>query len=199
MSDIYTHSFWDGMSVGMWDEIAQTVISVVVKGIDGGIDALPQKAQPFLNLDAIYDNVTEFAKTYRFEWIQGLTETTRKQTIKHITNWIQSGSPLSSLETALTPIFGDARARRIAVTEITRLFAAGNRLAWEGTDFVNQVRWNTARDELVCEICGPLDGTHIGIGDMDAMPPAHINCRCWISPVVDEKAFQDKLDEILGL
>ena len=112
---------------------------------------------------------------------------------------IRSGSPLSALEAALAPLFGDARARRIAVTEVTRLFARGNQMAWEETGFVNMVKWNTAEDELVCPVCRPLDGTMIGIGDIDAMPPAHVNCRCYITPIVDNKAFEKVLDDILGL
>ncbi|GEM_PF-4246425 len=42
--------------------------------------------------------------------------------------------------------------------------------------------WNTAGDERVCSICGPLDGVKVGIdeffpGGLPA-PAAHPNCRC---------------------
>lgn len=199
MADINTRAFWDELDGEMWDEISLLVIEVVLTGITNGTILLPKKAQPFINFDNLYTAVLEYAKNYRFEWIRGITEVTRQKTIKAITDWIRSGSPLSVLEKALEPLFGEARARRIAVTEVTRLFSHGNQMAWEATGFVNKVRWNTAEDELVCPICKPLDGTFIGIADIDALPPAHVNCRCYITPVVDEKAFSDKLDEILGL
>lgn len=197
--DINTNSFWDNIDSEMWDEIAQLVILSVMTGIDNGILLLPNKARPFVDLESIYDRVIEFARTYRFSWIRGITDATRQRVISSITQWIRSGSPLSALESALTPLFGEARARRIAVTEITRLFARGNQMAWEDTGFINKVKWNTSQDDKVCPICAPLDGTMIGIADIDALPPAHPNCRCWISPVLDEQAFEDKLDEILGL
>lgn len=199
MPDIDTQAFWDELESEMWDEISLLVISIVLAGISGGTISLPKKAQPFIDFDELYAKVLEFARNYRFEWIRGITEVTRRKTIKALTDWVRSGSPLSSLEQALAPLFGDARARRIAVTEVTRIFARGNQMAWEATGFVNKVKWNTAEDEKVCPICRPLDGTFIGIGDIDALPPAHVNCRCWIHPVLDDKAFEDRLDEILGL
>lgn len=52
-------------------------------------------------------------------------------------------------------------------------------------------KWYTNEDDRVCDICGPLgDGDWIPIdegfgveeGEAGLMePPAHPNCRCWIS------------------
>lgn len=199
MADINTQQFWNDLEDDMWDSVSLLVIEIILAGIEGGVASLPATSQPFINFDNLYARVLEFARSYRFEWIQGITETTRAKTIKAITDWIRSGSPLSALEKALEPLFGEARARRIAITEVTRLFARGNQIAWEETGFITQVRWNTARDELVCPVCRPLDGTLIGIGDIDAFPPAHVNCRCYVTPIVDEKSFEKKIDDILGL
>lgn len=86
------------------------------------------------------------------------------------------------------------RASRIAVTEVTRAYAEANRQSgielqreFPGVPVVKV--WNTNNDDLVCEICAPLNGQEVGIDDgfgvesgeagLDA-PPAHINCRCWI-------------------
>lgn len=199
MANINFNEFWDEMDGEMWDEIAVLVVSIILAGIDGGIALLPTRAKPFINLDGLYSRVLEFTRSYRFDWIRGITDYTRTQVMTAISDWIRSGSPLDALIEALAPLFGDARARRIAITEVTRLFARGNQMAWEETGFVNSVKWMTAEDEKVCPICNGLDGTIIGIGDIDAMPPAHTNCRCYIIPIVDEKAFENKLDEILGL
>ena len=199
MPDINTQAFWDSMDAGMWDDVSGLAIQIVLAGIEGGSTALPDDAQPFINFDDLYNKVLEFARKYRLDWIRNITEVTRKKTIKAIGDWIRSGSPLSTLEQVLEPLFGEMRAKRIATTEVTRLFAHGNQMAWEATGFVNSMKWMTAEDEKVCPICKPLDGTLIGIGDLDALPPAHVNCRCWVQPVVDDDAFSRKLDEILGL
>jgi SPP1 gp7 family putative phage head morphogenesis protein len=143
-------------------------------------------------------NALEWAKQYRYSLIKGITDTTRTQTQKAVSDWIQSGAPLEALEQVLEKTFGVVRAKMIAQTESTRVYAQANRAAFESTGLVDEVMWNTARDDLVCPSCGPLDGTHIGIGDIDAYPPAHINCRCWVSPVVSDERLAERLGEELA-
>jgi SPP1 gp7 family putative phage head morphogenesis protein len=84
----------------------------------------------------------------------------------------------------------------IASTETTRIYAQANADAWESTEVVDEWEWMTAQDDLVCPVCGGLDGETFGIGDIDARPPAHVSCRCWERPVVSEAAFERKLEEI---
>jgi SPP1 gp7 family putative phage head morphogenesis protein len=139
-----------------------------------------------------------FAKTSRYTQIKGITETTRNQVQQAITDWMREGSHLDALEARLEPIFGVKRAEMIAVTETTHAYAQGNMDAWESTGIVDSSMWMTGRDELVCPICGELDGTDIGIGDIDAAPPAHPNCRCWLQPHVSEDMVNQRLAEILG-
>lgn len=42
--------------------------------------------------------------------------------------------------------------------------------------------WQTAEDERVCPICGPLNDKPpvIWSRDFPNGPPAHVNCRCWL-------------------
>lgn len=46
---------------------------------------------------------------------------------------------------------------------------------------IKRVRWNTEKDEKVCNECNALDGKVFDIDD--APPKAHINCRCYYTPV----------------
>jgi hypothetical protein len=73
-----------------------------------------------------------------------------------ITRWIDNGETLPQLIERLVPLFGEKRAELIAVTEVTRAFAEGNMVAWRESGVIQKRRWNTANDELVCPICGPL-------------------------------------------
>ena len=61
--------------------------------------------------------------------------------------------------------------------------------AWRESDVINKRRWNTGVDELVCPICGPLHNVIVGLDETFPggfrVPPAHPNCRCWITPVVE--------------
>jgi hypothetical protein len=89
--------------------------------------------------------------------------------------------------------FGEERALRVAVTETTRAYAEGEKLAGQqlkeehpGVQVIKT--WYTNADDLVCDICGPLDGAEalldedfISAGEAIDAPPAHVNCRCWMS------------------
>lgn len=46
---------------------------------------------------------------------------------------------------------------------------------------VKKVRWNTERDERVCEVCEELDGQVFSVYNVP--PKQHYNCRCWLTPV----------------
>lgn len=195
---LFDSGFWEDEDSEFWDDVAEIILGSYALGIDGGIALLPINAQQLADFDKITAGVSKFARDYRYNWIKGITDTTRKQTQNAIADWIASGSPLSVLEATLEPIFGAARASRIATTEITRVFAEANHQAWESTGLVESMQFNTSEDDRVCEICEPHDGEHIGIGDIDSTPPLHVNCRCWLSPVVNENRFSEQLDEILA-
>jgi hypothetical protein len=77
--------------------------------------------------------------------------------------------------------------------------------------------WQTAGDDQVCPICGPLDGSQYDDDD-GPIPPLHINCRCvrvqvdsyqvvvgYASrpidtnpPLTPDAGFDGHLDDILG-
>jgi len=197
-NNLFQPSFWDDEMGGMWDDLAETLILIYLSGAEGGVAALPLTVRVLANFDLINTNVMDFARKYRYEWVKGIVDTTRLQVQKAVGDWVQSGSPLDALKAALEPVFGEKRAERIAVTEVTRVFAQGNQAAWESTGIVEEMVWQTVNDDLTCPICSELDGTHIGVGDIDAIPPAHPRCRCYLLPVVSSEAVEGKLDEILG-
>jgi hypothetical protein len=82
---------------------------------------------------------------------------------------------------------------------VTRAFAEGNREVWmkAGADGMT---WMTAQDELVCDICGDLAGTTVGVKDefnwegrpdggdvasFQGIPPSHPRCRCYLQPQIN--------------
>ena len=198
MPSIFQNDWWEEEDDALWGEIAELMLAMYLAGVDGGIETLPPNVRQLADFDRINHAAFDFAKRYRYDWIRGITDTTRLQTQAAVSDWIQSGAPLPALETALETIYGSARAKRIAQTESTRVFALGNQEAFESTGLVDEVVWQTAVDDLVCPTCGPLHNTHIGIGDIDAFPPAHINCRCYVLPVVSEDALDRQLEEIIN-
>lgn len=84
------------------------------------------------------------------------------------------------------------RALTIARTELSNAYNYG---AHSGTEnaielgIMKQVSkiWDTADDERVCELCGPMDGVRVPFknpfivnGDYIDYPPLHPNCRCLV-------------------
>ena len=118
--------------------------------------------------------------------------TSERQIRQSIGEWISNGLPLQNLIQQLErSVYSEQRAQIIAVTETTRAYAEGNRVVWRASGVIEQMRWQTSVDELVCPVCRPLSGRVVEVtaegwqvdGD-DIFPPAHPRCRCWITPVV---------------
>lgn len=197
-NDPRQYQFWQDEESNLWDALQSILLETYMGGVSGAADALPPNIHPLLDYNSVNESALAWARDYRYTWIKGISDTTRNQTQTAIGDWIAEGSPLSALEARLTPIFGASRAGMIAATEVTRVYARANMDAWESTDVVDGSTWMTAQDDLVCPICGDLDGTTIGIGDIDAAPPAHVGCRCYLQPNVSEKMVHDKIARILA-
>lgn len=132
-----------------------------------------------VNMDMVNNAVLDFTKTYINDWWAKLDQTTEDSLRKALTTWQESGlgeRGLPDLVDSIEPLFGPARAQRIATTEVTRIFDEGNRLAHLSAGITTE-EWQTSEDELVCPICVPLDGQRF---PTDAGPrpvtDTHINC-----------------------
>lgn len=78
-----------------------------------------------------------------------------------------------------------ARSEAIARSESARAYSAGSLLAYEDAG-IEQVEWLIGPEP--CELCKPLDGKIIALGEEFAdgvrHPPLHPNCTCSLAPVV---------------
>jgi hypothetical protein len=142
-------------------------------------------AAPYLLEGRIFlPEVHKWALEHAYEMSSYLNDTTRQVVGDVISKFMETpGMTRADVEAMLTEtgIFSPARASMIAVTETTSAASAGTAAAiaearGAGLD-VTEV-WQTLNDDLVCEICGPLDGTTPADGWPVDRPPAHTNCRC---------------------
>jgi SPP1 gp7 family putative phage head morphogenesis protein len=127
------------------------------------------------------------------DWLAGLDKTTRAKLRQELVNFVEiQGYTIGDVVSGLP--FDEMRAQRIAITEITRVYAqsellAGDQLLREFPDILVIKTWFTNNDDKVCEICAPLHGKRVPLnemfmdvfGDVYDAPPAHVNCRCWMS------------------
>lgn len=85
--------------------------------------------------------------------------------------------------------FSAARSEVIARTETARADVAGNLIGWKASDVVTRKEWIVGDD--CCPECCDLDGVTVDLdedfpGEGGDGPPLHPNCRCDVSPVIEE-------------
>lgn len=163
----------------------------------------PQRAGPEQTLivgwDVLSQEALAFVRDFTENLITGINETTFNRIQEIIRAWIESGEPLTALRTSLNEIFSDPkRAGVIAQTESTRVYAAGAVTRFENAG-ITKVNWHTVRDNNVDAECRQYaKNSPVSIKDGWAkrdskgeivpgaktvkMPPAHVGCRCWVSP-----------------
>ena len=185
------------------DAVSRAVQDAADLGVSVAIDTLGNVG---FGMDYTLVNTAarEWAERYTDDILAQMANTTQRGVGQAIGRWVNNGEPLESLIDDLTPMFGRQRAESIAATEVTRAFAEGNRITYQESGVVLRWEWRTAQDEIVCPICGTLNGKALGLESSNDWrgylpdeiirmakkpingPPAHPNCRCWAVPVVEE-------------
>jgi SPP1 gp7 family putative phage head morphogenesis protein len=172
-------------------KLRDTVSRALQDGVDLGVSVAVQQLENVgFGFDYTLANAAarEWALRHTDTLLNQLGTTSGRVVGQAVGRWVDNGEPLQSLINDLAPAFGQARAERIAATEVTRAYAEGSTQAYKESSVVKKVEWRTARDERVCPICAPLEGRTVNLGGRfgDIYPPAHIRCRCWVVPIVDE-------------
>ncbi|CAK0767656.1 hypothetical protein CCP3SC1AL1_4240001 [Gammaproteobacteria bacterium] len=186
---------WNEEDDELYRVLFPLVRNAAVAGAGGALEGLDAMGVG-VDWGLVNQAVAAWARGYTYDLVRQINGTTRKFLQGEIPAWVESGDPLEALIETLKPMFGKVRAEMIAATEVTRAFAEGNLATWRVSGVVKGKRWYTAEDELVCPICGPLAGMEVGLdengftteegGEGLTAPPAHVNCRCWLQPVVGE-------------
>jgi len=196
-------SFWEDELSKMWDELGQDFVGIILHGAYGGLNLLPDSGER-TDIDDLNMQLARWGRTYRDQWLSKIEQTSRKYVEEQITQWQLSGDPLSTLIKAMSAdqggMFSKLRASRIAVTEVTRLHAMGNQMAWEQAGDVKQFQWMTSEDEKVCKRClEGNQGSPYPLNQLHELIPAHVNCRCWAQPIVDISNLEEEIRQSLGI
>lgn len=228
MAGLYDNEFWQPYLPQLRREFADLTMDILIAGGDAGAGAI-RAGSVLVDWDVFNEDALAWLDMYlgggpvaglttesAYAWAWSLNDATRRGVVREIDRWVRAGAPLPELERRLLPFFDARRARRVAVTEVTRVYASGNVMAWKSSGVVGGKRWQTARDENVCPICSKL---HSKLTELDRgwefsalmleadpalkralrapmtviVPPAHVMCRCWLQPVVFEAMTEDEI------
>ncbi len=87
-----------------------------------------------------------------------------------------------------------ARVEMIARTEILRASNDGALAIYEANqDVISGIEWLATKDERTCPICGALDSQQWTWSDTYPVPPAHVRCRCALTPVLIDQALEQAI------
>jgi hypothetical protein len=130
----------------------------------------------------VNEDAATWAREYGGQLVKEIDEKTRRDVGNAVGKFYSEGQTMGKLNNSLGMIYSPQRAERIAITEVTRAAAEGereiaNELAKEGILMVEV--WETRNDLVVCAICEPRHGKKENDGwTRDQGPPGHPNCRC---------------------
>jgi hypothetical protein len=196
-------AFWSGERQRLYQLLFPRIETAAVAGARYAFDDLAAEVGIGTDWGLVNSAASDWAESYTYELVSQISETSRDFLRTAISDWTQSGEPLSALADTIdaASLFGPVRSEMIAVTEVTRAYAEGNKRAWRASGVVDGMRWNNAEDGSVCDICGPLGGVeanldglfvHPETGEEFDSPPGHVACRCWLTPIVRTSADQDQ-------
>lgn len=175
------------------DDDYQDLLDAMDDAYLGGVDLFRNSPAGAVGIDYTLVNAraARAARAYAYDLIKGIDDTSAAAVREAIASFIETPGVTIGDVIARLP-FDEQRAKMIAVTEITRAYAEGNREAGEELqekfpDVQVMEYWYTNNDDKVCPICGPLDGTSVPLDEPFTTledgpiyrPPAHVNCRCW--------------------
>lgn len=163
--------FWQIERRMVWEFFNELLMDTMLAGASNGLPLLPAALRPLVSWDVINQSAITFLRNYRSDILDAIDAVSERQAREIIAEWARRGDPLSVLRNELRPIFGTNRARNIAATEVTRMFAKGNLMLWQSTGVVEGKVWQTARDERVCPFCGPLHGRVVEINSDFTITP----------------------------
>lgn len=169
-------SFWEGVVSELNGSLVPFLAEVYMDSAERLVSDLP------IGVDwgLVNQHAVVWAREYSYGLVRGITTTTQRAVQDAMSSFFAQGQTRADLEATLTRIFGPVRASAIAVTEVTRAATQGERsIAQEIADMGIDMTpiFQTSQDELVCPICGPMQGKVIE--SEEDYPPLHPNCRCW--------------------
>lgn len=169
------------------------IIAVLRNAAKRGIALFEDSVNLAIDYTMTDDRVAAWAREYAGELITKVDDTTKQSVRNAVARF--AGTPGMTIGDVVNEIFdgnifSEKRADMIATTEITRAYAQGQKEA--GREMKEQFpdlkiikTWFTNNDDRVCDICGPLEGKTSELDEEFepgiSEPPAHVNCRCWIS------------------
>ena len=167
-----------------WRDIQKDVEPVLLDIYLQQAEGLMAEISVGVDWDLVNTTASQWARRHTEGMLQQLFNRRYEHLGETIPRFYEEGWNLGELRAELEKWYSPVRAEMIAITETTRAAVEGERAVIEQIYRDSGIRmvpiWQTANDEIVrrCPICWPKHRTEITDGQY---PPAHPNCRCWVT------------------
>lgn len=181
-------AWWDRLGEKVKPAARRHFERAALAGVEMALDAIreAQKADDPISIFAAPSSelpqiLAAVVEQYTDAWWEELSQVRRKRLQELILQAFEEGRQPIWVARRLeeSGLFSKVSAEMVAVTETTRLIGLGSQATYRAQGFGTWA-WLTARDDLVCPICGPLHNQEFDINVSFA--PAHPRCRCWAAP-----------------
>lgn len=184
-----------GLRVKAPEGVIQDLVLAGLRTLDGNYPGVA-KYQPIpeagltslpFDFEAVATAAETYIADYSDEWWVSLEKSTRESLRTIIQRAEVEGLTLPQIIAEMEPLFGEARAARIAVSETTNLLGQGAQATYQRAGFGRWV-WKHVSDARVDPVCLDLaqqsdparGGTPFPMSR--AFMRAHVGCRCWPTP-----------------
>jgi len=172
------HEWWSDAAINLQRTVAPVLEDVYLQQAQVVMDT----ATIGIDWALVNESAVIWSNRYTAELLAKMTATTRRAVASAVEAFYTQGLSITDLKLRLMRTMSPTRAEMVAITEVTRAGAEGERLtalqiaSETGVEMIPI--WLTANDEKVCPICGPKHDQRITDGQF---PPAHPRCRCWVA------------------
>lgn len=191
----------------LWDELRPLMLSKIgprlresfLIGAELARQQRPVRAKDDMDIlpfdwEAVNAAADRVVAEYSDAWWRQFSASTQRSLRAAIVRARDQGLGVAAVERDIADLFGERRARLIAVSETTTLIGRGAQETYREAGFGSWI-WRTVRDTAVDPICVMLsresDPRHGGTPFPMSRPfeRAHPGCRCWPVPYGDPTAI----------
>lgn len=178
-TDIPVEEFWEEHEEKLNKAVYAVLLSAIMFGME---DFVSEAETPGVDFDSVVGVAQQWAREYGYDLVSGIVNRTRAHVRDAFSGFFNGTYDEEELLKKLSYWFGPYRAELIAITEVTRAIEQGrsyiiSRILMKHPELAVDEYWVTEKDEKVCPLCSPLDGTKRGLA-WTTPPPLHPVCRC---------------------
>lgn len=185
----------------IWERFSAELRDIVLEYLASAAEIGSHSAESQLGIDLnwklLNPRVSNWADRHAAQLVTAITDTTRRNLNRVITDGLAQGNGWRQLRDAFEREgFSRARAERIARTEVIRAHSQGSTLGYEESGVVRGVKWLDGQAGA-CPLCRDLHNQTRKLGEPfyrdtfgDGYPPRHPNCRCATAPITLDMAAQ---------